>query len=135
MAVELNHIIVPAHDKHASATFLAGILGTPVGVAWGPFVPLPLSNGVTLDYLTAEQFHPQHCAFQLSDPEFDAAVERIRTAGLPYWADPFHRRPGEVDDRFGGRAVYFDDPSGHNMEILTAAAATPPAGGGRPPAS
>ena len=119
MAVELNHIIVPARDKHASATFLAGILGVEVGTAWGPFVPLALSNGVTLDFLDTEQFHAQHCAFQLSEPEFDAAVARLRAAELPYWADPFHRRPGVVDHRFGGRAVYFDDPAGHNMELLT----------------
>jgi catechol 2,3-dioxygenase-like lactoylglutathione lyase family enzyme len=119
MAVELNHIIVPARDKHASAAFLAGILGVEVGTAWGPFVPLALSNGVTLDFLDAEQFHAQHCAFQLSEPEFDAAVGRLRAAELPYWADPFHQRPGVVDHRFGGRAVYFDDPAGHNMELLT----------------
>jgi catechol 2,3-dioxygenase-like lactoylglutathione lyase family enzyme len=119
MTVELNHIIVPAHDKHASATFLANILGIEVGPAWGPFVALPLSNGVTLDFMDAQQIQAQHCAFQLSDPEFDAALERIRVAELPHWADPFHQRPGEVDDRFGGRAVYFEDPAGHNMEILT----------------
>jgi catechol 2,3-dioxygenase-like lactoylglutathione lyase family enzyme len=119
MAVELNHIIVPARDKQASATFLAGVLGVEVGTAWGPFVPLALSNGVTLDFLDAEQFHPQHCAFQLSEPEFDAAVARIRAAELPYWADPFHREPGAVAERFGGRAVYFEDPAGHNMELLT----------------
>jgi catechol 2,3-dioxygenase-like lactoylglutathione lyase family enzyme len=119
MAVELNHIIVPARDKHASAAFLAGVLGVEVGTAWGPFVPLALSNGVTLDFLDAEQFHSQHCAFQLSEAEFDAAVARLRAAELPYWADPFHQQPGAVADRFGGRAVYFDDPAGHNMELLT----------------
>jgi catechol 2,3-dioxygenase-like lactoylglutathione lyase family enzyme len=121
MAVELNHIILPARDKVASAAFLADILGIEVGQAWGPFVPLPLSNGVTLDYLEldAERFHSQHCAFQLSEPEFDAAVARIQAAGLPYWADPTHQQPGQVANRYGSRAVYFDDPAGHNMEILT----------------
>ena len=119
MAVELNHIIVPARDKHASAAFLASILGVEAGTAWGPFVPLALSNGVTLDFMDAEQFHTQHCAFQLSEPEFDAAVERLRAAELPYWADPLHRQQGVVAERFGGRAVYFDDPAGHNMELLT----------------
>jgi catechol 2,3-dioxygenase-like lactoylglutathione lyase family enzyme len=119
MAVELNHIIVSARDKHASAAFLAGILGVEVGTAWGPFVPLPLSNGVTLDFLDTEQVHPQHCAFQLSEPEFEAALARLRAGGLSYWADPLHQRPGAVSDRFGSRAVYFEDPAGHNMEILT----------------
>ncbi|HEX4252404.1 MAG TPA: VOC family protein [Pseudonocardia sp.] len=121
MAVELNHIIVPARDKHTSAAFLAGILGVEVGTAWGPFVPLPMSNGVTLDFMDAERFNPQHCAFQLSAPEFDAAVGRLQAARLPYWADPLHQQPGEVAKRFGSRAVYFEDPAGHNMEILTPA--------------
>jgi catechol 2,3-dioxygenase-like lactoylglutathione lyase family enzyme len=119
MSVELNHIIVPARDKHASATFLAGILGLPVGKQWGPFVPVEVANGVTLDYADAADFSRQHCAFLVSEEEFDAAYQRIREGGVAYYADPHHRRPGEINHLYGGRGVYFKDPDGHNMEIIT----------------
>ncbi len=119
MPVALDHIIVPAHDKHASATFLADILGIPASPRWGPFVSLPLSNGVTLDFMDSERFEAQHCAFLMSDAEFDASFARIRDLGLRYWADPFRQQPGEINHRLGGRGVYFLDPSGHAMELLT----------------
>jgi catechol 2,3-dioxygenase-like lactoylglutathione lyase family enzyme len=119
MTVELNHTIVGAHDKHASARFLADILGVEVGAEMGPFVPVVLHNSVTLDYLTQANVRPQHYAFLVSDQGFDAAFGRIQEAGLTYWADPHHETPGEINHRWGGRGVYFNDPDGHNMEILT----------------
>jgi catechol 2,3-dioxygenase-like lactoylglutathione lyase family enzyme len=121
MSIELNHIIIPAHDKHASATFLADILGVPVGEPAGPFVPITVSNGVTLDYMNSKDFHSHHCAFLVSDEEFDAAFARVQDAGVTYYADPGHAEPGEINHRWGGRGVYFNDPNGHNMEILTRA--------------
>lgn len=119
MSIELNHVIIPARDKDESAAFLAGILGLPVGEPVGPFVPVTLGNKVTLDYADRPEFSVQHCAFLVSDSEFDAAFARIRAAGLAYWADPGHHQPSEINHRWGGRGVYFEDPSGHNMEILT----------------
>lgn len=119
MSVELNHTIVSARDKHESARFLADILGVAVGAETGPFVPVALDNSVTLDFMTQHDIRPQHYAFLVSDAEFDAAFARIRTAGLTYWADPNHTRPSEINHRWGGRSVYFSDPDGHNMEILT----------------
>jgi catechol 2,3-dioxygenase-like lactoylglutathione lyase family enzyme len=119
MSVELNHIIIPARDKHASAAFLAGILGLPVGRQWGPFVPVAVANGVTLDYVDAENIRSMHCAFLVSEEEFDAAYGRIREAGITYYADPHRHQPGEINHLYGGRGVYFDDPDGHNMEIIT----------------
>jgi catechol 2,3-dioxygenase-like lactoylglutathione lyase family enzyme len=113
MTVELNHIIVPAHDKHASARFLANILGLKTGGEIGPFVQLQVDNGVTLDFMDADHFEPHHCAFLVDDTGFDAA-------GVTYWADPFHAREGEINHENGGRGLYFADPGGHNMEILTA---------------
>jgi MFS family permease len=121
MAVELNHTIVPARDKHASAAFLAGILGLPVGGEVGPFVQLELGNGVTLDFMDREELPSQHYAFLVDDEVFDAAYARLREAGVPTWADPDHEVPGEINTRWGGRGVYFPDPVGHNMEILTRA--------------
>jgi ketosteroid isomerase-like protein len=119
--VELNHIIVPARDKVASADFLAGILGVPAGPPSGGFMPVVVGNGVTLDYATRERFEPHHCAFLVSEEEFDGAFARIRESGTGYYAQPDRSLPGDINRRFGGRGVYFDDPNGHLMEILTSA--------------
>lgn len=119
MSIELNHTIVGATDAHASARFLAGILGLAVGADVEHFVPVRLANGVTLDYMDRAQVAPQHYAFLVSEEEFDAAFARIREAGLPYFADPGFSRPGEIGTRWGGRGVYFPDPDGHSMELLT----------------
>ncbi|OAH13875.1 VOC family protein [Streptomyces jeddahensis] len=120
MSVELNHTIVAAHDKKASAQFLADLLGLETSPPFGPFIPVTTHNGVTLDYLEAEgEITPQHYAFLVSEADFDAIFARIRAAGLTYWADPYHRRVNEINANDGGRGTYFDDPNGHNMEILT----------------
>jgi catechol 2,3-dioxygenase-like lactoylglutathione lyase family enzyme len=121
MTIELNHTIVGATDRHASARFLADILGLPVGADVGPFAPVRLANGVTLDYMDRAQVTAQHYAFLVSDDEFEAAFGRIREAGLPYFADPGFQQSGEINTRWGGRGVYFHDPDGHSMEILTRA--------------
>jgi catechol 2,3-dioxygenase-like lactoylglutathione lyase family enzyme len=123
MSVELNHTIVWASDKAASAEFLATILGLHVGPPTDPFLPVRLSNGVTLDYADAgtPDIRAQHYAFLLGEEEFDAAFARIRVAGADYYADPRHQQPGEINHWNGGRGVYFSDPDGHNMELLTRA--------------
>ncbi|MFE0252081.1 VOC family protein [Streptomyces sp. NPDC059010] len=120
MTVQLNHTIVAAHDKKASAQFLADVLGLAVSPQYGPFIPVEIPNGVTLDYLESPgAITPQHYAFLVSEDDFDTIFGRIRQAGLTYWADPFHNRPGEINRNDGGRGAYFDDPNGHNLEILT----------------
>ncbi|MGR6972358.1 VOC family protein [Streptomyces sp. NPDC003758] len=120
MSVELNHTIVAAHDKEASARFLADLLGLEVAPPFGPFTPVEIPNGVTLDYMeTTGSITPQHYAFLVSEDDFDVIFARIRDRGLRYWADPYHHRPGEINHNDGGRGAYFDDPNGHNMEILT----------------
>jgi catechol 2,3-dioxygenase-like lactoylglutathione lyase family enzyme len=121
MSVELNHTIIHSRDNRESAEFLAHILGLEVGAEWGPFIPVDTSNGVTLDFATipAESIVMQHYAFLVSDEEFDAAFDRIREAGITYFADPHGKRPGEINHDHGGRGVYFMDPAGHGMEIIT----------------
>jgi catechol 2,3-dioxygenase-like lactoylglutathione lyase family enzyme len=121
VSIELNHTIVHARDKDVSARFLAGILDLPVGAEWGPFLPVVLSNGVTLDFVDVgpAEIQPQHYAFLVGDAEFDAAFAHIRRTGLTYYADPFHQQPGEINRDFGGRGMYFQDPNGHNMELMT----------------
>lgn len=119
MSVELNHTIVWARDKEASARFLAEILGVPVGARSGPFVPIRLGNGVTLDYADAEDVRAQHYAFLVGEEEFEAALARIRGAGIEYYADPLHEHRARINHRNGGRGLYFADADGHNMELLT----------------
>ncbi|MFJ6655246.1 VOC family protein [Streptomyces sp. NPDC091377] len=120
MTVQLNHTIVSAHDKHASARFLADLLGLDVSPEYGPFVPVEIPNGVSLDYADADgDITPQHYAFLVTEDEFDAVFARIQRAGLTYWADPHHTREGEINRNDGGRGAYFDDPNGHVLEILT----------------
>ena len=120
MTVQLNHTIVAAHDKQTSARFLADILGLKVSPQYGPFIPVEIPNGVTLDYMdTSGAITPQHYAFLVSEDDFDTIFARVRSAGLTYWADPSHHRPGEINHNDGGRGTYFDDPNGHSLEILT----------------
>ena len=119
MSVELNHTTIPAKDKWLSARFLAGILDLEAGPEWGHFVPVRTANGVTLDFDNREAFRPGHFAFLVSDAEFDAAFARIRDQGLRYYADPRRTKPGEINRLHGGRGVYFEDPDGHLMEIIT----------------
>ncbi|MFF9049850.1 VOC family protein [Streptomyces erythrochromogenes] len=121
MSVQLNHTIIHSRDNRESAEFLANILGLEVGTEWGPFIPVDTANGVTLDFATipAGSITPQHYAFLISEEEFDAAFEKIRSAGVPYFADPLGRLPGEINHNDGGRGVYFTDPAGHGMEIIT----------------
>ena len=121
MSVELNHTIIHARNNRESAEFLAHILGLEAGPTWGPFVPVATANGVTLDFATApaESTTMQHYAFLVSEDEFDAAFERIQQAGLDYYADPYMKMPGEINHNHGGRGVYFFDPAGHGMEIIT----------------
>lgn len=119
MAVELNHTIVHCHDRQASAEFLGSILGLKAGPQWGPFVPLETANGVTLDFMTSDSISPIHYCFIVTEQEFDEIFGRIRERGIAFWADPFHDKLGEINHLYGGRGVYFDDPNGHNMEVIT----------------
>ncbi len=120
MSIQLNHTIVPARDPQASAAFLAEILARPAPVIFGPFHGVELDNGVTLDFVRDEAHFPvMHYAFLVSEDEFDQIFGRIRERGLTYWADPGQRRPGEINHGEGGRGVYWDDPNGHRLEILT----------------
>jgi catechol 2,3-dioxygenase-like lactoylglutathione lyase family enzyme len=120
MAVELNHTIVAARDKRAAATFLSDLLGLPAPTSFGPFLVVNVDNGVSLDFMdTSEDIHPQHYAFLVSEDDFDTIFGRIQAQQLNYWADPHHQQPGEINTRDGGRGVYFDDPNGHVLELLT----------------
>ncbi len=120
MAVHLNHTIIPARDKWESSTFLADILGLRTPTPCGHFMMVQTDNDVSLDFAEAEdEITPRHYAFLVGEKEFDEIFARIRARDLPYWADPFKSEPGAINTRDGGRGVYFPDPNGHLLEILT----------------
>jgi catechol 2,3-dioxygenase-like lactoylglutathione lyase family enzyme len=120
MSVQLNHTIVWCRDQGRSATFLAEILGLPAPVRFGPFLVVEAHNGVSLDVHEREgEIAFQHYAFLVGEDDFDRIFGRIRERRRAHWADPGRSRPGEINTHDGGRGVYFEDPDGHVLEILT----------------
>jgi catechol 2,3-dioxygenase-like lactoylglutathione lyase family enzyme len=119
MAIRLNHTIVAAHDNKAAAKFLSEILGLPAPSTVGPFAVVPVGD-TSLDFVSADgEITSQHYAFLLDEREFDEVFERIRERRLTYWADPGRRERDKINTWDGGRGVYFEDPSGHLLEIIT----------------
>jgi catechol 2,3-dioxygenase-like lactoylglutathione lyase family enzyme len=119
MPVHLNHTIVAARDRQESAAFLADVLGLEPPITFGPFAVVQLDNDVSLDFLDDDVTDPRHYAFLVTEGEFDEIFGRIRARGLDYWADPFERHPGQINTNDGGRGVYWKDPNGHMLEIIT----------------
>ena len=120
MGVELNHTIVHATDRDASARFMCDVFGFAEPEAFGPFLDVRTANGVTLAYMDAPApIQREHYAFLVSEADFDAIFGRVQAKKLPYWADPACRREGEINHNDGGRGVYFPDPDGHLLEIIT----------------
>jgi catechol 2,3-dioxygenase-like lactoylglutathione lyase family enzyme len=120
MPVHLNHTIVHAHDKGRSAQLLAQLLGLDQPAEFGPFLVVRVANDVSLDFIDdPETIQPQHYAFLTTEEEFDQIFDRIKAQGLTYWADPFHQQPGRINNGDGGRGLYWSDPDGHNLEIIT----------------
>ena len=121
MSIRFNHTLVSCRDKQKSAAFLTDILGLPAPSTFGIFRVAELADDASLDFLEVgdSPIHPQHYAFLISEDEFDAIFGRIRERGLDYWADPFRQKPGEINRHDGGRGVYFPDPDGHLLEVIT----------------
>jgi catechol 2,3-dioxygenase-like lactoylglutathione lyase family enzyme len=120
MAIHFNHTILSARDSKASADFLAEVLGLPAPRRWGPFHMVTTDNDANLDYMDAAgRIVRQHYAFLVGDAEFEEIFGRIRDRNLTYWADPGQQKPGETNDHDGGRGLYFEEPNGHLIEIIT----------------
>src|ERR1041385_4519701 len=128
MVVRLNHHIVAARDRDASALFMTEMLGLPPPkVLGGHFAAVDVGD-TSLDFMAVDgEVKSQHYAFLVSEGEFDEVFARIRERKLTYWADPFQKQQGEINHWDDGRGVYFEDPSGHLLEVLT----RPYGGGGR----
>ncbi|MDE0054778.1 MAG: VOC family protein [Gammaproteobacteria bacterium] len=120
MTIELNHTIVPSRDKVASARFYQEMFGFEYGGAMGHFEPVRITNqALTLDFDNRESFERHHYAFKVSEEEFDTIFARIKDRDLMYGSGPFTPEDGEINHWNGGRGVYFRDPSGHLLELLT----------------
>lgn len=120
MSVQLNHTIVWCRDKRRSATFLAEVLGLPKPTRFGPFLVVELANGVSLDFHdTDSEIASQHYAFLIGEEDFDQVFARLRERGHEYWADPGQKRAGVINQNDGGRGMYFKDPDGHLLEVIT----------------
>jgi len=120
MAVTLNHTIVWCSDKVRSAGFMTDLLGLPPARPFYHFLVVELDNQVSLDFYQKDgAVARQHYAFLVDEAAFDAAFARIGALSLTYWADPAQTRPGEINRNDGGRGLYFEDPDGHLLEIIT----------------
>ena len=120
MTVQLNHTIVWCRDQKRSAQFLTEILGRPTASRFGPFLVVELDNGISLDFHEIDgEIASQHYAFLIDENEFDDIFGRIRNRGLEYWADPGQTRRAQINHNDGGRGIYFEDPDGHLLEIIT----------------
>lgn len=120
MTAQLNHTIVSCSDKVASSEFLTAVLGLAPAQPFAHFLVVELGNGVSMDYYQKDgPVSPQHYAFLVSDEEFDAGFAEVQQRGVTFWADPACSKPGEINRRWGGRGVYFEDPDGHLLELIT----------------
>lgn len=119
MAVTLNHTIVHARDTAETAAFLSEILGLAPPRELSHFTIVQVGD-TSLDFIETDQpITSRHFAFLVSEAEFDEIFERLRRRGLPYWADPFHNEADAINHWDDGRGLYFDDPNGHLLEIIT----------------
>jgi catechol 2,3-dioxygenase-like lactoylglutathione lyase family enzyme len=115
----LDHTIVPARDKLASARFFAEIFGLSVKSADGYFAQVQVNDSLTFDFSDEPKPQSHHYAFHISDTEFEAIYERVKAKGLPYGSGPYNHTDGKIYTRRGGRGFYFEDPNGHLLEVMT----------------
>ena len=119
MPIVLDHTIVPAKDKLASAKFFAEIFGLNVKPGDVYFAQVQVNDSLTFDF--SEETEPQshHYAFHISEAEFEAIYQRVKSKGLPYGSGPSNHTDGKIYTRRGGRGFYFEDPNGHLLEVMT----------------
>lgn len=127
MTIQLDHTIVPSRSQVKSAKLLAELLGVPwaeKGV--GPFSPVYVNDGLTLDFqATDEEFPVYHFCFRVGEEEFDSILERIKAAGIKYRSTVRGSVDMQINTEFGGRMVYWNEPDGHQWEMLTVSYARP----------
>lgn len=119
MPIVLDHTIVPARDKEASAQFFAQIFGLPYDGVRGHFAPVHVNPSLTFDFDNRDSFENHHYAFYISDEDFDAILGRVKAAGRSYGSGPSTPEDGQINTRRGGRGFYFKDLDGHLLEVMT----------------
>jgi catechol 2,3-dioxygenase-like lactoylglutathione lyase family enzyme len=119
MTILLDHTIVPAKDKLASAKFFAEIFGLNVKPGAGYFAQVQVNDILTFDFADETEPQSHHYAFHISDAEFEAIYDRVKSKGLPYGSGPYNHTDGKIYTRRGGRGFYFEDPNGHLLEVMT----------------
>ncbi|MFF4758227.1 VOC family protein [Streptomyces sp. NPDC001292] len=120
MTATFNHTIIASKDREESARFFRELLEVRAAPSWGPFTNIQLADGVLLQFAEPPvEIQMQHYAFLVDDGLFDRAYQRLRDRDIEHWADPHMRLPGEINHEHGGRGVYFKDPAGHGIELIT----------------
>ena len=129
MTVQLDHFIVSCKDKAASARRLGELLGVPwAETGLGPFAPVYLNSGLTLDFFeTQDAFPVEHYCFRVDGQAFEQVLERIRAAGIPYRSSVHGPVDMRVHPEYGN--IYWNDPDGHQWELLTVSYARQPGAG------
>jgi catechol 2,3-dioxygenase-like lactoylglutathione lyase family enzyme len=121
MPVTFNHTIIPCRDREETARFYRELFELPEAPSWGPFTNIQMSDGVLIQFAEppVDEIQMHHYAFLVDDELFDRAYQRLVDQGIAHSADPFGKRPNETNTEHGGRGVYFFDPAGHGLEIIT----------------
>lgn len=119
MAIVLDHTIVPAKDKVASAKFFADIFGLTVKRGGGYFTQVQINDSLTFDFADQPEPRSHHYAFHISEAEFEEIFGRVKAKGFPYGSAPYNHTDGQIYTRRGGRGFYFEDPNGHLLEVMT----------------
>ncbi|RKT86467.1 Catechol 2,3-dioxygenase [Saccharopolyspora antimicrobica] len=121
MPATFNHTIIVSKDRNESAAFYRDVLEAAEAPSWGPFTNILLDQGVMLQFAEppVDEIQMQHYAFLVDDEHFDRAYALLRSRDVEHWADPQQTRPGEINYGHGGRGVYFMDPAGHALELIT----------------
>jgi catechol 2,3-dioxygenase-like lactoylglutathione lyase family enzyme len=119
VAIHLDHTIVPAHDKEASARWFAEVMRLEYKGPWGHFAPVKIDDHLSLDFDTSESFQTSHYAFIVSEAEFDDIFERIQAKTIVYGSGPFQPDDMQINHHHQGRGFYFKDPNGHLLEVIT----------------
>ena len=119
MALYLDHTIIPAHDKEASARFIARMFGVEYTGLWHAFAPVKVNDTLSLDFSDRKDFEHHHYAFIATDAEFDAILGRVKGEGVVFGSDHDVQDNGEINHHHEGRGFYFRDANDHSWEVIT----------------
>ncbi len=126
MTITLNHTIVPCFDKIESAKFYSRIFGFEYVGVFSHFIVVRVNDTLSLDFDTNDTVQSLHYAFKVSEQVFDEIFARLKAGNIAYGSGPAQPDDMAINHNHGGRGVYFRDPNGHLLEMLTADYVIPP---------